>query len=145
MKFLFGAMTAWLVAHALKHGARLFGRNRRVFGVSEGAKLFLSGGMPSAHSATVTALTVIIGYYEGYSSSVFALSVLFSAVVIYDALMVRFSSGEQGDLLNELLKEQKSKLTKIRVAHGHRPTEVIAGVAVGLMVAGVVILATHYL
>lgn len=145
MKFLLGAMIAWLVAQALKHGARLFGRNRRIFGTDTRAKLFLSGGMPSAHSATVTALAAMIGYYEGCDSAVFALSVLFSAVVMYDAMMVRFSSGEQGDLLNKLLKEQKSKLGQIRIAHGHRPIEVIAGAVVGLVVAGVVILATHYL
>ena len=140
MKFLLGAMIAWLVAQALKHGARLFGRNRRIFGTDTRAKLFLSGGMPSAHSATVTALTAMIGYYEGCDSAVFALSVLFSAVVMYDAMMVRRSSGEQGAALKKLLKEQKSKVAVPRVSKGHTPLEVAVGALLGSIVGTVVAL-----
>lgn len=145
MKYLLVAMLAWLVAQSLKHIARLFGRNRRVFDSVEGVKWLLSGGMPSAHGATVTALTFTIGYYEGWFSAVFALSTLFSAIVMYDAVMVRYSSGQQGDLLNRLVRSQKSKLEPVRVAHGHTLVEVVAGACVGLFIAIVVISATHYL
>lgn len=145
MKYLLVAMLAWLVAQSLKHIARLFGRNRRVFNSTDDVRWLLSGGMPSAHSATVTALTLMIGYYDGWGGAMFALSALFSAIVMYDAVMVRYSSGQQGDLLNKLIKSQKSRLEPVRVAHGHTLVEVAAGVVVGLFVAGVVIFATHYL
>lgn len=140
MVYLVAAALAWIVAQSLKHVARLLGRNRRIFHNQPRHGLLLSGGMPSAHSATVVALTTIIGLNEGINSSIFALAVLMSAIVMYDAVMVRYSSGEQGNLLNRLLKNyESSKLLKpVRVAHGHTPVEVAAGACVGLVVGLVV-------
>lgn len=145
MKYLIIAAIAWIVAQLLKHVARLFGRNRRIFGSTNELKLLLSGGMPSAHSATTVALSFSIGYYEGFDSAVFALSLLFAAVVIYDAVMVRYSSGQQGVLVNRLAKAAKIKARPIRVAHGHTVLEVIAGALIGVLVAVVVISTTNYL
>ena len=75
-----------------------------------------SGGMPSTHSATVVAFTAFMGLSEGIDSGLFALSFLLSAIVIYDSMRVRYSSGRQGDLLNTLLTEVKSRLQPVRVA-----------------------------
>jgi acid phosphatase family membrane protein YuiD len=94
--------------------------------------------MPSAHSATVVALLVTIGFTDGLNSSVFALAALVSAIVMYDAMMVRRSSGEQGLALRELLKGLKSKVVPPRVAKGHTPLEVTAGAVLGLVVGLVV-------
>lgn len=58
-------------------------------------ELYISGNMPSAHSATTMSLTTLIGLSEGIDSVIFALAAL-AAVVMYDALMVRRSVGEQG-------------------------------------------------
>ena len=63
-------------------------------------------------------------------------------IVMYDAMMVRYSSGMQGETLNKLISEQSSKLKKLRVAHGHTPVEVAAGAAIGVVVAVVVFFAT---
>lgn len=137
MTYLLAAGLAWVVAQGLKHVARLMGRNRRIFQKPTRGML-LSGGMPSAHSATVVALATVIGLKDGFDGGLFALAFLFAAVVVYDAVMVRHSSGQQGDLLNRLLGESKSKLLPIKVAHGHTIMEVTVGAGLGLAIAIVV-------
>lgn len=138
MIYLVAAGLAWVAAQCLKHLARLAGRNQRIFKGNPRNLLLLSGGMPSAHSATVIALTLMIGLVDGFNSGLFALSFLFASVIMYDAMMVRYSSGRQGDLLNRLLLENKSKLLPVRVAHGHTVAEVIAGAVLGMIVSLVV-------
>jgi len=130
--YIIAVICAWIVAQGLKY--ILSGIKSKNF-MGNFRQLYLSGSMPSAHSASVVALTAIIGLREGTSSSIFALSLLFAAVVMYDAVMVRRSSGEQGYALTKLIKETKSKINLPRVAKGHTPMEVLAGVAVGLLVA----------
>ncbi len=142
MRYIIAIAAAWVAAQSLKHAARLAGRNRRVFGGSSPTLLLLSGGMPSAHAAGVASLTTMIGLIEGVDSSLFALSALFASIVIYDAVMVRYSSGQQGELLNQLVRETKSKLSPVRVAHGHTVIEVAAGACVGVIVAVIVFFTT---
>jgi len=99
--------------------------------------------MPSAHSASVVALLVVIGLIDGVGSAVFGLAALFAAVVMYDAVMVRRSSGEQGAALVELIRELKRpSKTPIHVAKGHTPLEVLGGIAVGAIVGLAVYLVT---
>ena len=97
-------------------------------------QLYLSGRMPSAHSATVIALLVVIGYKDGVGSGLFGLALVFASVVLYDAMMVRRSSGEQGIAITELIKEQKSNARLPRVAMGHTPLEVAVGALLGALV-----------
>lgn len=104
--------------------------------------LHLSGGMPSAHAASVTALTLVVAVRDGLDSGLFGVVLLFAAVVVYDAMMVRRSSGEQGVALLGLLEQAGRDDIKPRVARGHTPFEVVAGGLVGALIAGVVILAT---
>lgn len=94
--------------------------------------------MPSAHSATVMAVLIVIGFKDGFGSAVFGLALLFASVVMYDAMMVRRSSGEQGLALTALIKEQKSKVRLPRVAKGHTPFEVLGGAVVGVLIGIVV-------
>jgi len=104
--------------------------------------LYLSGNMPSAHSTTVVALASVIGLKEGVDSAVFGLSFLFALIVMYDAMMVRRSSGEQGEAIQKLIKEQKSNVPLPRAAKGHTPVEVVVGAILGVIVGWVVFLAT---
>ena len=97
-------------------------------------QLYLSGRMPSAHSATTVALLVVVAALDGVYSAVFGVAFLFTCVVLYDAMMVRRSSGEQGVALTALMKEQKSKVPYPRVAMGHTPLEVAVGSLLGLAV-----------
>ncbi|KAL5213843.1 hypothetical protein ABZP36_002995 [Zizania latifolia] len=59
-----------------------------------------SGGMPSSHSATVTALAVAVGIQEGYRSATFAAAVIFACVVMHDAFGVRLHAGKQAEVCN---------------------------------------------
>lgn len=137
--YLLAGAAAWCVAQGLKY---LFlsvkGRTFRHY-----KQLYLSGGMPSAHSATVIGVLMVISAKDGVNSAVFGVAALVCAIVMYDAVMVRRSSGEQGVALTALLIETKSGITKPRVARGHTPLEVAAGVIVGVIVGIVVILATR--
>ncbi|MCP4050697.1 MAG: divergent PAP2 family protein [bacterium] len=102
-------------------------------------EVFTSGGMPSSHSAMVTGLTVAIGLKEGWSSSLFGICVVFSAIVLYDAAGVRQAVGEQAALLNQLIDNmvakkgfQSKKITEIL---GHTPLEVVVGCLLGIIIA----------
>ena len=143
MYYLIISFIAWIIAQCLKQVARLFGRNRRIFSSSSRSNLLLSGGMPSAHSATVVSLAVSIGLYEGWNSAIFALATLFAAVVIYDATMVRYSSGQQGNMINKLISTQHTDIKPLRVAHGHTVLEVTVGTIIGSLVAIVAFFTTQ--
>lgn len=130
---------AWFVAQGLKYV--ISSVKKRSFTESLN-QLYLSGNMPSAHSATVVALAYVIGATEGVNSAIFGLAALFSAIVMYDAMMVRRSSGEQGRALIQLIDASKSKIEKPRVAKGHTPLEVLAGAIVGSLVGLIVVLVT---
>lgn len=73
-------------------------------------RMFGAGGMPSAHSATVCALTVSMSRTTGVASPEFAISVLFAAVVMYDAMGVRRAAGEHARVINALLDEWDEQL-----------------------------------
>lgn len=97
-----------------------------------------AGGMPSSHSAVVTSLATLIGKYEGIQSPIFALAVVFSFIVMYDAAGVRRAAGKQASLLNKIISTPG--LTSIQVQEklvevlGHTPTQVIVGAVIGIVV-----------
>ena len=128
--YIIAAGLGWIVAQSTKYVIASV-KHRRL---ASARQLYLSGRMPSAHSATTVALLVTIAAYQGVNSAVFGVAFLFTLVVLYDAMMVRRSSGEQGVVLTALLKEQKSKIPFPRVAMGHTPMEVAIGSLLGLAV-----------
>ncbi len=136
--YLLAAACAWLVAQGLKY----FFVSLRDHSFRNLRQLYLSGNMPSAHSATAIALLVVIGARDGVDTAIFGLAALFSAVVMYDSVMVRRSSGEQGQAILAMLLERKSTIMIPRTAKGHTPLEVIVGAFVGAFVGYVVFLAT---
>lgn len=136
--YFIAIIAAWLIAQGVKY--LLVAIKSRSF--DHVRQLYLSGNMPSAHSATVVALVVVIGLRDGLDSGLFALAALFAGIVMYDAVMVRRSSGEQGVAIQQLIKEQKSSIPLPRAAKGHTPVEVLAGAALGVIIGLVVFLAT---
>ncbi|KAM5585486.1 hypothetical protein ABKV19_004730 [Rosa sericea] len=60
-------------------------------------RMLSSGGMPSSHSSTVTALAVAIGFQDGTGGSTFAIAVVLACVVMYDATGVRLHAGRQAE------------------------------------------------
>ena len=130
--YLVAPLIGWLIAQVAKN---LIGkRSRRKGGVE---KYLMSGGMPSAHTATVVTLITVIFINEGFST-LFAVAAWFAAIIVYDALVVRRSVGEQGIALTKLLGKNGQKEQLPFVALGHKPLEVIAGAAIGV-VTGIVV------
>lgn len=137
--YIWAIAVAWVAAQGLKY--MLVVARTRDF--SNLRQLYLSGNMPSAHSASVIALLVVIGLKDGIESGLFALAALFASIVMYDAMMVRRSSGEQGIALQRLIKEQKSTIPLPRAAKGHTPVEVLAGSVLGAIIGIIVFYATN--
>ncbi|XP_044486224.1 uncharacterized membrane protein YuiD-like [Mangifera indica] len=103
-------------------------------------RLVRSGGMPSSHSATVTALAVAIGLQEGTGGSVFAVALVLACVVMYDASGVRLHAGRQAELLNQIVcglppEHPLSHVRPLRDSLGHTPIQVAAGALLGCLVA----------
>lgn len=136
--YLIAIALGWVVAQGLKY----------VFAVAKTGKLrqlrqlYLSGNMPSSHSATVVSLATLVALKDGIETPIFAIAALFAGVVMYDAMMVRRSSGEQGEAIQKIIKEQKSKVALPRAAKGHTPVEVAAGAVLGVVIGLVVFFAT---
>lgn len=91
-----------------------------------------SGGMPSGHSASMTAMTTYLGMMAGFDSGLFALSVAMTLIVIYDAIHVRYAVGEQGKALNNLLKKDHQK--PLPLVEGHTTAQAAVGVIIGVLV-----------
>lgn len=129
--YLVAAAAAWFTAQLLKY---VFGslKNGRWF---DSSVVLHSGNMPSVHTATVVSLAAIIGIVDGFNSALFALAFLFAAVVAYDAMGVRRSSGEQGQVIKQAIKDKSIKAKIPYVALGHTKLEVAAGAIIGLFVA----------
>ncbi len=102
-------------------------------------KWFSSGGMPSSHSALVAGLTMAVGYKEGFASSIFSVSLVFSLIVLYDSAGVRQMVGRQAIMLNRLIgslsKTNSDQLDNVKEFLGHTPFEVMMGVVVGVTLA----------
>jgi hypothetical protein len=102
-------------------------------------RLATAGGMPSSHSALVVSLTTIIGRMQGIQSPLFALALIFSTVVMYDATGVRRAAGQQAMILNRLLDDlfiahRGIHQERLRELLGHTPIEVIAGAVLGIVI-----------
>lgn len=100
-----------------------------------------SGGMPSAHSATVCAAAAVSYKVCGADSPMFALAALVSIIVIYDAMNVRYQSGLHAAELNRLRKQEMPEQTGKKISGkdfkellGHTPAEVVGGTALGILV-----------
>ena len=100
-----------------------------------------SGGMPSGHTASFSAVTGTIGFLSGFNSTVFALAVCMTSILIYDATNVRHSVGEHGEIINQLIDEKNLKLSEtekiahLRVVEGHTVPEVVAGLILGILIS----------
>ena len=138
--YIIAIAAGWLIAHAIKYVvSRVRGEKLQ----SPEVYLFRSGGMPSAHTTTAFALLTVIGLVDGAGTGLFGLALLFTVIVMNDAVRVRRSSGEQGITIRKLVKELKSKIPLPRAALGHTPMEVILGAVLGVVIGLVVFLATR--
>ena len=114
-------------------------------------KLFTStGGMPSSHSAAVTALTTAIAFETGLGSPLFAVSAIFAIIVMFDATGVRFQAGQQAIIINQMRtdfqtfvsqsrgwtqKKDIEKIEELKTLLGHKPSEVFMGALTGIVIS----------
>lgn len=133
-KIFLAAVLSWLIAQVLK--IIIYARkNRRI-----NFRLLLgSGGMPSSHSATVTALCTAVGKIEGWETSVFIVTLIFAIIIMTDAVGVRRAVGQQARILNIMVDELYEKGTiserRLKELLGHTPVEVFVGGGIGILVA----------
>jgi len=100
-------------------------------------RLVGTGGLPSAHSASVAALSTSVGFLEGVRSTVFGVTVFFSLVIMYDAAGLRRAAGLQARVLNRIVADHyahrphlQERLSELL---GHTPFEVFVGAALGVI------------
>lgn len=102
-------------------------------------RMWGAGGMPSAHSATVCAMVVATGRYCGTHSTLFAIALIVSIIVMYDAMGVRRETGEQAKVLNKMFEKdanaQDGEYKKLKEQVGHTPIEVLSGALLGILIA----------
>lgn len=98
-----------------------------------------SSGMPSSHSAAVMALSTSIGLTEGWNSAAYAIAIVFSCIVMYDAAGVRQAAGKQARVLNKIIDDLFSnkglKEERLKEFIGHTSLEVFFGLLLGVFVA----------
>jgi acid phosphatase family membrane protein YuiD len=91
--------------------------------------------MPSGHAATMAAADTVIGLREGVGSPLFGLALVITALVLHDAVRLRWSVGEQAVRINKLLAAAGREAESVVVWRGHRIREVAAGSLLGSVVA----------
>jgi acid phosphatase family membrane protein YuiD len=130
---LLSALIAWATAQVLKVLIELIILKRWNW-----ALLFQAGGMPSSHSAMVSATALSTGLTIGFDSAAFAVASVLAMIVIYDATGVRREAGRQAVLINSMIEElSKGKFPpqdKLKEMLGHTPGEAILGTLLGLTI-----------
>ena len=132
---LYAALTGWFMAQALKIPIYYVVERKWDWSRFRG-----SGGMPSSHTARFVASSIMVGALNGFDSSVFAVAVVFSSVVMYDATGVRRETGRQAVIINRILQDvlingRPISNVELKELVGHKPTEVAAGALLGIVIA----------
>ena len=140
---LWAGFVSWFVAQLLKMIINLLVERR--FDLE---RLWGDGGMPSGHSATVTAVAVLAGWCFGYGSVYFAIAAILAIIVMHDAVGVRREAGKQAtsikqlaELINGLVgeKDEMVRTDKLKELVGHTPLQVFFGFLLGAAVSALAI------
>ncbi len=131
---LVAAVLAWFIGQFLKFPLEYLLNKQWNWGI-----IISAGGMPSSHSALVTAVTLSIGLQVGFNSPLFALAAAVSMIVIYDAAGVRRQAGIHAERINEMMKtfleSHQFPEDELKEVLGHTPFEVISGVLLGILIS----------
>lgn len=140
MLMIVGFGLGWLLAQGTKAMILLIGRRGKVRFSEIMETLAKSGGMPSGHTASMVAMTVVALIRLGVRSEVVAMLMGMSSIVIYDAMNVRWAVGRQGEFLRRLAEDEKElkKALPERIVKGHTAAEVIMGGVLGAAIGVVV-------
>lgn len=132
---LIAAVMGWFIAQVLKTIIHLIITKKLVW-----ERMVGSGGMPSSHAATVCALATAAGLEYGGDSFAFAIAVIMAIVVMHDARGVRWETGIQARILNEMMETFRAmgrKMTaeeKLKEFVGHTPLQVLVGAILGILI-----------
>ncbi len=133
-KVLLAALLAWAVAQSLKMILGVIREKRFNF-----RWLMTSGGMPSSHVSMSMSLTTACGLTYGFDSGIFAVSLGFATITMFDAQGIRRHSGRQAKLLNKIVDDiyahKAVEEARVKELLGHTPVEVFAGGALGILIA----------
>ena len=133
MKYLLAPIVAWTICQVAKVTLTSMRQRRLNLRV-----LAETGGMPSSHTAIVMGMTTAVGKYSGVSSAAFAIALIFSFVVMYDAAGLRRAAGRQAAVLNRLVEDlvhmRGVEEQRLRELLGHTPVEVLVGAVIGIAV-----------
>lgn len=134
------AMIGWFFAQGLKIPIHYLVEHEWDFHRFHG-----SGGMPSSHASMVVSMSIMVGAIYGYHTPVFAVAMVVTCVVMYDAMGVRRETGRQAIVINQILKDvlingKPISDAELKELVGHKPIEVAGGALVGVVVAVVYIL-----
>jgi acid phosphatase family membrane protein YuiD len=133
VRYLLPAFLAWAIAQVTKLALTSIRQRRLNLRV-----LAETGGMPSSHAAIVMGLTSAAGRVDGVGSGTFAIALIFSFVVMYDAQGVRRAVGRQATVLNRLVEDMVHmrgiQEDRMRELLGHTPFEVLVGGSLGVVV-----------
>ena len=135
------AIFAMLIAQALKPFSNFLLTHK-----FELSKVKDSGGFPSSHTAMVSALALSVGIHERFSSTIFAVTITLALIVIYDAANVRYYSGQNAKITQQLVKDLQETQPagffdnpiyeiKLKAVLGHKWTEIFGGMILGCLVA----------
>ena len=132
--FLIASVSSWFIAQVIKTTLYAILNKKLDLGW-----MFSDGGMPRGHSATVSSLAIFTALQCGFDSFPFAVTMILAIIVCHDAMGVRWETGKQAVLLNELIKAfevlgtEKLPEVKLKEFVGHTPIQVIAGITVGVL------------
>jgi acid phosphatase family membrane protein YuiD len=133
-RILISGIIAWSLAQIIKVPLNYLTDRRW-----DWALLLRAGGMPSSHSALVTAVAHTIGLFSGFDTPVYALSVAIAIIVIYDATGIRRQAGKHAEVINAMIRDlthgHPLQEERLREVLGHTPLEAVGGMFLGLLVA----------
>ena len=133
-KMLISALLAWSLGQAVKIPVHYLIHRKWDWSL-----LFTTGGMPSTHSAMMSAVTLSIGLHAGFNTAAFAIAFTITMIVVYDAAGVRRQAGLHAEKINQLITEiftsHPISEGTLKEVIGHSPPQVIVGIIFGITIS----------
>jgi acid phosphatase family membrane protein YuiD len=142
MKTMNRGMVTAFSAIGIAQGLKIL-THKKLTGKWDWKQAFTTGGMPSSHSAGVTALATYVAANKGTRHTETALAAVFGVIVMYDAQGIRRHTGEIAQLVNNLEDsivamsgdfpswEYVQSDKELKELLGHQPIEVLGGAILG--------------
>lgn len=129
-RLIWAVASAWFLTQGVKVVVTFFQESKWRW-----RRFIEPGGMPSSHAAMVIALLTGVGIKEGILSTLFAVTLIFSLAIIYEAIGVRKKVEQQARILNQIIGRLSQNEVKkdFRETLGHKPLDVVIGSIIGFL------------